>query len=126
MVRSYEDLIVWQRAIDLTTGCYRVPDRLLSTERYGLSAQLRRACTSVAANIAEGHARRNRAEFVHFLSIAHGLLVEVETHVTVLIRVGYVPIGDAAECQRLATEVSKMLSSMRRKLGDVRVHGAGR
>ncbi|MGH7538553.1 MAG: four helix bundle protein [Gemmatimonadales bacterium] len=56
-IRSYRDLRIWQRAMDLAEATYRATDGFPATERYGLVAQLRRAAVSVASNIAEGHSR---------------------------------------------------------------------
>jgi four helix bundle protein len=71
-VRGYRDLIVWQRSIELVVESYRLASSLPAGERFGLSDQLRRATTSVAINIAEGHGRLGRGEFVQHLSTARG------------------------------------------------------
>jgi four helix bundle protein len=76
---SYRDLRVWQVAMDLAVESYRLGELLPSRERFGLVAQIRRAATSVPANIAEGHARLRRGEHLHHLSMVRGPLKEVET-----------------------------------------------
>jgi len=79
VVKSYRDLLVWQEAMELVIGCYRISDRFPPRELYGLTNQLRRAAVSVPANIAEGRGRSHTREFVYHLSIAYGSLKEVET-----------------------------------------------
>src|SRR5581483_2372738 len=71
-IRSYRDLIVWQRGMDLIVLSYKIAKRLPPIEMYGLASQIRRAAVSVPANIAEGHGRHHRGEYVHHLSFANG------------------------------------------------------
>lgn len=66
-IRSYRDLIVWQKAVDLCVEAYRLSKKLPKEELYALSDQIRRAAVSVPSNIAEGHARHSRKDFAHFL-----------------------------------------------------------
>ena len=81
--RSYADLKVWRLAIDLAVTSCELADQFPAADRYGLASQLRRAATSVPANIAEGRGRGSSAESAHFLRIARGSLMEVETHVII-------------------------------------------
>ena len=74
VVNSYQDLEVWQKAMDLVVECYGIANKWPATEIYGLCSQLRRAAVSVPANIAEGHGRESTKEYVHHLSIAYGSL----------------------------------------------------
>ena len=115
-VRSIEDLIVWQRAMELVCSVYEIAGRLPFSERFALADQMRRAVTSVPANIAEGHARGHRKEFVRFLLIARGSLAEVRTHLAIAIRVGYVTPTDLRASLSLAEETSRMLTAMLRSL----------
>ena len=82
-IKSYQDLTVWQRAMDLVEGVYRVTKDWPKDEQYGLTNQVRRAVVSVPANIAEGQGRTSDREFARFLAIAHGSLYEVETHLLI-------------------------------------------
>ena len=75
-VKSYKDLIVWQKAMDLVEMVYHVTKSFPREERYGLTNQLRRASVSIPPNVAEGHARNSTAEFRNFLSITRGSLAE--------------------------------------------------
>jgi four helix bundle protein len=79
--QSYRDLLVWQKGTALALEIYRVTQRFPSDERFGLTAQLRRAAVSVPSNIAEGQARRTTGEFIQFLSHAEGSLAEVDTQI---------------------------------------------
>jgi len=118
VVRSYRELIVWERAMQLVVAVYEVLARFPPCERYGLSGQLRRAAVSIPANIAEGHARAHRRAFLHFLSIARASLAEVETHLLVAERVGHIAADDARPAIVLCDEVSRMLTAMRARLAD--------
>lgn len=87
-VENHRSLAAWQNSIDLVVSVYRLTDRLPAAERYGLIAQMRRAAVSVSANIAEGAARGSTAEFARFTLIAQGSLVEVETYLDIIERLG--------------------------------------
>ena len=93
-----------------------VSSRFPSAERFGLTAQIRRAAVSVAANIAEGHERRGRAEFAHFVSIARGSLAELETEMTIAIRLRFVTSDDAEIATNLCDQVGRMLNRLHRRL----------
>lgn len=89
-VRSYKDLIVWQKAMDLVELVYHLTKLFPKDEQYGLSNQLRRAAVSIPSNIAEGQARNSTAEFRNFLSIARGSLAELETQLLIAERLNYI------------------------------------
>jgi four helix bundle protein len=80
MVKSYRELLVWQKAMELTVLVYRLTEGFPKREIYGLAAQIRRAGVSVPSNIAEGYGRGSRREYIQFLSIAQGSLKELETN----------------------------------------------
>ena len=119
-VESYQDLQVWQKAMDLVLECYRVTQRFPSNEQFGLTAQLKRAAVSVPANIAEGFGRWHRKEFVRFLLTANGSLKEVETHLIISQRLGFLQKADLETTLGLSQEIGKMLASLRQKLSDRR------
>ena len=80
-IKSYRDLLVWQKAIEIVVTSYRVAGELPKSELYGLTAQMQRAAVAIPANIAEGHGREHLGDYLHHLSIASGSLTELETHI---------------------------------------------
>lgn len=115
-VEHYRDLLVWQKSMDLVTGCYKATIRFPSDERFGLTSQLRRAAVSIPANIAEGHGRSLTKAFLNHLSIASSSLKEVETHLLIAVRLNYVSGDDIAPLLHLSSEVGRMLTGLRRSL----------
>ena len=117
-IRSYRDLIVWQKAVDLCVEAYRLSKKLPKEELYALSDQIRRAAVSVPSNIAEGHARHSRKDFAHFLTIAQGSIAEMETQLYLAVRMDMLAESDVDSLLQLSGEVSKMLMSLRTKLSN--------
>jgi four helix bundle protein len=115
-IDSHRDLIVWQKAMDLTVEVYELTKLLPREETYRLTAQITRSVASVPANIAEGHSRSTRRDYANFLAIAKGSLMETETFLTLAIRLGYVSEQQARCAMGLITEVSKMIATIRVKL----------
>jgi four helix bundle protein len=116
-IGSYEDLTVWRAAMALIDGVYRESRALPGDERFGLTAQMRRAATSVAANIAEGYGRLHRGDYVRHLSFASGSLSELETHLRIAQRQGFLPVESVAVLLADAAHVGRMLRALRRSLG---------
>lgn len=115
-VKSYRDLIVWQKAMDLVVICYKISETFPKDEIYGLSSQLKRAAVSVPANIAEGHGREGLGEYIHFLGVAQGSLRETETHLLIADRLSLADRNNLSQALNLSDEVSKMLGSLLRGL----------
>jgi len=111
-VKSYRDLLVWQKGMDLAERCYRATEVFPHTETFGLSAQIRRAAASIPANIAEGHGRDHIAEYIHHLSIAKGSLMEVETHLLLSGRLGYIARPALSQLLEEASELGRMLAGL--------------
>jgi len=84
-VSNYRDLIVWQKAMDLTVEIYRIAKKLPKEELFSLSDQMRRAAVSIPSNIAEGNGRQTKGEFQHFLRIAKGSAAELETQLLICV-----------------------------------------
>ena len=116
-IQSHRDLLVWQKAMDLAVDVYRLSRKFPLAETYRLVAQVTRSAVSVAANIAEGHARAGSREYSQFLSIAKGSLMETETFVMLSVRLGFAGQADAEPILGLITEISKMLTAIRSRLG---------
>ena len=115
-IQSHRDLIVWQKAMDLAVEVYRLADRFPKSEMYRLVSQVTRAGASVPANIAEGQARFGRKDYAHFLAISKGSLMEVDTFLTLSVRLKYLTSADCKVAFALITEISKMLTKMRSRL----------
>ena len=115
-IQSHRDLIVWQRAMDLAVRIYEISRSFPRTEVYGLTSQITRSTTSVAANIAEGHARGSARDYAQFLSVARGSLMETETLLTLAVRLGYIRPETALPSFDLITQINKMLISLRHKI----------
>ncbi len=118
MAQKFEDLVVWQRSIDLTVCIYRLTRSLPKDEIYGLVSQMRRASISVASNIAEGRGRISPAEFRYFLGLAQGSIFELKTQLVIARRLEFVDSKSLGEADSLAVEVSKMLASFIQTLGN--------
>ena len=112
-VRDYRDLVVWKRALDFVAEIYRITAAFPRDERFGLTAQLRRASVSVSANIAEGSGRKTGRDFLKFLSYARGSLKEAESMLFIAQRLQFVSASDCIEALRLADETSRMLAGLR-------------
>lgn len=98
-VRSYRDLRVWQKAMELAPAVYAALKCLPKEENYALADQIRRAVVSIPANIAEGHAREHRKEFIQFLAIAKGSLAELDTLLELGLRLNYFSAKTTTELQ---------------------------
>jgi four helix bundle protein len=112
MGRSYRDLVAWQKAMKFVTAIYEVTQRFPSEERYGLTNQLRRASVSVPSNIAEGQARFSHKEFHHFLSMARGSLVEIETQLLIARNLKYLQPAKAEDLLATADEIGRILNGL--------------
>ena len=102
--------------MDLAVEVYRPTKAFPKVETYGLTLQATRAAASVPANIAEGNARGSRRDYANFLAIAKGSLVEVETYLSLAVRLKYLSRVETSCAFSLVTEISKMLTAMRTKL----------
>jgi four helix bundle protein len=109
---SYKDLIAWRKAMDLVTEVYRATGSFPRDEIYGLTNQLRRAAVSVPSNIAEGQARFSRKEFHHFLSLARGSLVEIETQLMIAQNLEYLTPQRVGALLDKAAELGKVLNGL--------------
>jgi four helix bundle protein len=111
-IRSYRDLIVWQKAISLAKSVYLLTASYPKDELYGLVSQMRRAAVSISANIAEGQARNTSGEFKQFLGIAKGSLAELDTLLVLSNAFGYVEPQQQSAIFDQVVEIAKMLNSL--------------
>jgi four helix bundle protein len=115
-IKSYRDLLIWQKGMALAKQVYAMTRAFPGDERFGLTAQKRRAVVSVPSNIAEGQARRGRKEFVQFLSHAEGSLAELDTQLALAVELGYCRPSDAQGSVATIAELQKMIAPLRGKL----------
>ena len=116
MVKSYRELLVWQKAMELVAEVYRIARLLPKEELYVLSNQMRRAAVSIPSNIAEGQARNSTREFINFLSIARGSNAELQTQCLICKMLSYIPEAELQKTLSLSDEVGKMLHTLINKL----------
>ncbi len=116
VIRSYRDLIVWQKAMRLVEGTYELARNLPKSRDHGLGSQMRRAALSVASNIAEGHGRDHLRDYLRHLSIAKGSLAELETQLLTARTVANVSAREIDPLLALCDEVGRMLTVLCRTL----------
>ncbi len=115
-VKSYRDLEVWKKSIELAEMVYRLSANFPQDERFGMTNQVRRAAVSVPANIAEGAEREGSKEFLHFLSIASGSMAETETFLILAGRLGMAQETAITPVMEQAAHVGRMLNGLKRSL----------
>ena len=113
---DFRELLVWQKAMDLTIEVYRLVRELPAEEKYALADQMRRAAISVPSNIAEGQGRDSVKEFIRFLSMARGSLRELSTQIEICERLNFFDQLKATVANDLIIEIDKMLTSLSNKL----------
>ncbi len=123
-IKSYKDLVVWQKGITLVKLVYQLTRSFPADEKFGLISQMRRAAVSVPSNLAEGHARNTTAEFIQFISHAEGSLAELETQVIVAVELELCTSAQVQTLHVLIEEVQKMTNALRRSLAS-RKQGRG-
>ncbi|MBM3819002.1 MAG: four helix bundle protein [Acidimicrobiia bacterium] len=115
-IRNYQDLIAWQKAMDLAVAVYAASQALPVEERFGLTTQMRRAAVSIAANIAEGQGRATDGEFGNQLSVAHGSTRELETHVMLSERLQMLPAEKTQPLLDMCSEVGRLVTGLAKSL----------
>lgn len=110
--RGYQDLQVWQKAMDMVDEVYKLTQKFPQEERFGLISQLRRSAVSIPSNIAEGSSRRSTKEFIRFVDIAYGSLAEVETQLLIAQRQEYVSEEEVEIVFDAAAEIGRMLNGL--------------
>jgi four helix bundle protein len=115
-IKSYRDLQVWQKAMDLVVESYKVVNLLPKNEVYSLATQIQRAAVSIPANIAEGHGREHLGDYLHHLSCANGSLMELETHLLIARKLSYITESQLESVLRKTSELGRMLSGLINKL----------
>ncbi len=113
-IRSYRDLVVWQKSMQLCRGIYTVTMSMPRTEQFGLTSQMRRAAVSIPSNIAEGYNRKTRPEYMRGLRIASGSQAELSTQWQLACDMQMIKADPQIDA--LLTEIDRMLFALIRKL----------
>lgn len=116
VLKSYKDLIVWQKSMELVILVYKFTAEFPKEELYGLVMQMRRCAVSIPSNIAEGWARKNTGEYINSLSVADGSAGELDTQLLLSERLSYGDSGLRRKCLELLSEIQKMLPSLMKSL----------
>ena len=109
---NFRDLVVWRRAQDLALSIYRSTSSFPKDERFGLTAQMRRAAVSVSSNIAEGCGRQGDRELARFLQIARGSVRELECQLHLSCQLGYLQQAMYTKLDADSQEISRMLNRL--------------
>ena len=109
-IKSYKELIVWQKSIELVGEIYKITRLLPKSEIFVLISQMQRAAVAIASNIAEGFGRKHPREFAHFLSIAFGSALELETQI-IIVKQQHSGL-ELTRAEGLLVEVQKMLRAL--------------
>ena len=115
-IKSFRDLIVWQKSMTLTQTVYRLTKLFPKDEIYGLTNQVRRCSVSISSNIAEGYGRGTSPEYSHFLKISRGSLCELQTQIELAMNFEYITVHQFRQVEDQAIEISKMLNAIIKKL----------
>lgn len=111
-MNSYKDLIVYQKAVELSVLLYRVTEKFPKSELYGLTSQIRRCVISIPSNIAEGQRRGHKNEYIQFLRIAFGSGAELETQLLISFKIDYLNEKDFKILGDKLDEIMKMLNKL--------------
>ena len=117
-IQTYKDLIVWQKAMEMSSMLYPIAKKLPKEETYALCDQMRRAAISIPSNIAEGFGRNSKKEYLQFLYIANGSVCELETQLTLCVRIGYLTETEIQPLIDLLSEIGKIIMTIAKKLTD--------
>ena len=117
-IRSYKDLLVWEKGILIVKQTYKLTNLLPDNEKFGLTSQLRRAAVSIPSNIAEGYGRDYTRNYSQFLKIARGSLMELETQLIICKELEYFTEENTKEIDLLIIEEIKMLNSLIKKMNE--------
>lgn len=116
MIKTYKELIVWQKAYELSLLVYKLTKSFPKEELYALVSQIRRATISIPSNIAEGYCRQRKLEYIQFLQIAFASGAELETQLLIVKDLKYISAKDFEKANSLLEEIMKMLNSLISKI----------
>ena len=111
-MKSYQQLDVWQKGVSLSIEVYKFTEQFPRSEKFGLTAQIRRATVSVPANIAEGWGRGSTREYVQFLLVARGSIFELETHLIIGQKLGFLEESQLGHLLQVTQAIGRMLNGL--------------
>jgi four helix bundle protein len=117
-IKTYRDLLVWQKSMALVTEVYRLSKVFPADEVYGLISQMRRCAVSIPSNIAEGYGRNSNSDYVRFLRVASASLYELQTQAEIALNLNYYKKTDFDKLYEYSREIERMLSSLIKKLNE--------
>lgn len=117
-MKSYRDLVVWQKSMQISVLIYELIIKLPENEKYSLIPQIKRSTISIPSNISEGYGRNYKKDFSRFLQIARGSLYENQTQLELSLNLGFIEENDLKEIKELSLEIEKMLNSLIKKLDE--------
>ncbi len=116
MGASFKDLVVWQKAVQLSSIIYRLTASFPPSEQFGLTNQMRRASVSISANIAEGYGRATKGEYIQFLGHARGSNCELQSHLLIANTLEFCNPKSYEPAEKLSSEISRMLNALMSRL----------
>ena len=115
-IKSFRELDVWNCSMSLALLCYELTESFPRSEQYGLTSQVRRAATSVPANIAEGHNRRSQRAYLNHVNIALGSQAELDTLLELAQRLEYLSADRVRRVRPDLDRAGQMLHGLSRSL----------
>lgn len=115
-MRDFKKLLIWQKAMDVIGGVYQAVEKFPAEERYGLRSQVTRCAVSIAANIAEGSAKKSEKEQKYYMERSLGSSYELETHMLIIEKLRWLEEKETKDILKLIEEEQKMLSTFIDKL----------
>lgn len=117
-MKTYNELFVWQKSMELVTAVYKATHNFPKEEIYGLTSQIRRCAVSIPSNIAEGFGRKSQQDFVRFLKISMGSLFELQTQLRIAKNLEYLEEGIFLSVFEETREIERMLSAFIQSITD--------
>ena len=115
-MKTYKDLLVWQKAIHFVTQVYKLVKGFPQEELYGLTSQIKRSAVSIPSNIAEGYGRKSTKDYIRFLQIAMGSIFEIQTQLEISKNLEFMSESSFSKLYENSREIERMLSSMINKI----------
>jgi four helix bundle protein len=115
-IKSYKDLIIWQKGIALVKEIYKLTKKFPREEKFGLMIQIQRSAVSVPSNIAEGQARQHSKEFRQFLFTALGSLAELDTQLNIALELNYISQDEVIDIDQKITDIRRMIRGLLSRL----------